>query len=904
MSGASTGPRAGSRSGPFTVVVNGSPRTDPPRPGQCLRTYLREGGCFGVKKGCDTGDCGACTVHLDGDPVHSCLYPAFRAAGRAVTTIEGLAGPDGGPHPVQRNFLAAQGFQCGYCTPGFLMTVAALSDARLADLPTALKGNLCRCTGYRAIEDAVRATRTLREPGPGAAVGVSCADPAGPGIVTGRVPYTLDLDLSGALHLALLRSPHPHARVTAIDTAPALRVPGVRAVLTHHDAPTRKFTTARHEHPEQDPQDTRVLDDVVRHTGQRVAAVVADTEGAAEEGCRRLAVTYHPLPAVTDPERALAPDAPPVHGDRPGGNVVRATHRHTGDIRRGFAEAAAVHEETYRTQRVQHVALEPHAALASLDDDGLLTVRTSTQTPFLTRRALGELLGLPHDRIRVVTGRVGGAFGGKQELLVEDVTALAALRTGRPVVLEYSRADTFLGATTRHPFRVRIRAGARRDGTLTALDLDVLADTGAYGNHGAEVLLNACVAPLLLYRCPHVRVDGRAVYTHNVPSGAYRGYGIGQVVFALESALDELARTLGMDPLVLRERNVLAPGEPVVLPAAGADEDTVVVGDGLAECLAVLRGARAEPAEAAPPGWLTGQGLAVSLLVTGPPGGHHAHTRIALRPDGGYELTVGTPEFGSGTTTALRQIAATVLGTRPERIAVTHAATDGLDHHTGGFGSTGTTVAAHAARRAAEALRASLLDRAGAPGARLTEHTVERAGRPVPLTELYGRVTAAEGRADGRERSLACNAHFFRAAVRPDTGEIAVLRSVHAADAGTVLNPAQLRGQVEGAVVQALGAALLEDFRVDAHGAVTTTSLRDYPIPGFGDAPRTEIRFAGAPDPRGPMGAKSMSEGPFTPVAPALANALRDATGVRFTGLPLRADAVWAALERAQGRWT
>jgi CO/xanthine dehydrogenase Mo-binding subunit/aerobic-type carbon monoxide dehydrogenase small subunit (CoxS/CutS family) len=896
------------------VRINGAEHPEPQHPGQCLRTYLRERGAFGVKKGCDAGDCGACTVHVDGVPVHSCVYPAVRARGRSVTTVEGLAS-GGELHPVQQRFLDAQGFQCGFCTAGFLMTTAAMTDDQRADLPRSFKGNLCRCTGYRAIADAVAGVRTVEEAPPGAAVGARLPAPAGPDVVTGAARYTFDVDVPGVLHLKLLRSPHAHARIEEIDAADALAVPGVVAVFTHHDAPEACYSSGRHEHVEEDPADTRLFDDVVRHVGQRVAAVVAETEGAAEEGCRRLRVRYAVLPAVLDPEAAMAPGAPLVHGEkdaatariaRPAENVVGEVHGETGDVEAGFAAADAVHEATYETPRVQHTSLETHGCVAWLDDDGVLTVRSSTQTPFLTRDALARLFELPRERVRVVAGRVGGGFGGKQEMLVEDVVALAVLRLRRPVRCEFTRTEQFVGATTRHPFRVTVKVGGRRDGTITAIALRAVSNTGAYGNHGAAVMFHAVGESVAVYRCPNKRVDGYAVYTHTVPAGAFRGYGLGQTSFAVESALDELARLLGVDPLDLRARNVIRAGEEIA-PAAGHDDDLHVESYGLDQCLAVLRRARTEPRPTAPEGWLVGEGSALSMIATGPPGGHVADATATLTVDGTYELAVGTAEFGNGTSTVHRQIAADELGTLPERITLRQSDTALVGHDTGAFGSTGSVVAGKATLRAAQALAHAILERAAlllsvpVQACRLTVDAVETNDRVILLKELLLQGSAAEpliahGRFGGTPRSLAFNAQWFLVAVEPGSGQLRILRSVHAADAGRVLNPMQCRGQVEGGVAQALGAALLEEVRIDGSGAVTTSVLRSYRIPSFADVPRTEVHFADTVDAVGPLGAKSMSESPFNPVAPALANAVRDATGVRFTRLPLRPDRLWSGL--------
>ena len=882
--------------------VNGEEHDREPRPGQCLRTYLREEGCFGVKKGCDTGDCGACTVHVDGLPVHSCVYPAFRARDRAVTTIEGLAGPDG-LHPVQRNFLAAQGFQCGFCTAGLIMTTAALSQDQLADLPRVFKGNLCRCTGYRAIADAVAGVVNVREPAAGEAVGASLGAPAGPQVVTGTARFTFDLDVPGLLHMKVLRSPHAHARIAAIATEAALSVPGVVAIFTHADAPTTHFSTAQHENAAEDPADTRVLDDVVRYAGQRVAAVVATSEAAAEAGCRAITVEYDVLPAVLGAEDAMRPGAPLVHGDkgptagicRAEANVAGELHAGLGDVDAGFAEADAVYEETFHTARVQHASLETHGAVGWLDDDGRLVVRTSTQTPFLTRRALAALYDLPEDRVRVVAGRVGGGFGGKQEMLVEDLVALAVLRLRQPVRLEYTRAEQFTSATTRHPFTVTVKAGARHDGTLTALRLRVVSNTGAYGNHGPSVLYHSCHESLAVYRCPNMRTDAYAVYTHTVPAGAFRGYGLGQVSFAVESVLDELARMLDVDPITMRERNIVRPGEPLRAPGDHAD-DLTIASYGLDQCLEHIRQAARMPAAGAPPGWRVGDGMAIAMIAAGPPGGHYADATATLLADGRYEIAVGTAEFGNGSTTVHAQIAADTLGTTTDRITIRQSDTDVVRHDTGAFGSTGVVVAGTSVLHAAHRLRAEILRVGGG-----TELTVDAVRDGPTLTEAVaraGRPLTAEAHWGGSPRSVAFNAQWFRVAVDPGTGEVRILASVHSADAGTVLNPLQCRGQIEGAVTQALGATLAEHVDIDDEGRVTTVGFRQYHLPTFADVPRTEVLFAETDDTIGPLGAKSMSESPFNPVAPALANALRDATGVRFTALPLTRDRIWERLQR------
>jgi putative selenate reductase molybdopterin-binding subunit len=902
------------------LLVNGRAHEASPRPGQCLRTFLRELGWFGVKKGCDAGDCGACTVHLDGEPVHSCLIPAFRAEGRAVTTLEGLAGAED-LHPMQQAFLDAQGFQCGFCTAGMILTAAALDEGQRGDLPRALKGNLCRCTGYRSIRDAVEGVSHVRAPAPGAAVGANVPAPAGPAVVTGEARYTMDVAIEGLLHLKILRSPHAHARILAIDTRAARAAPGVHAVLTYEDAPSRLFSTARHELATDDVDDTLVLDRVMRCVGQRVAAVVAASEAEAEAACALIEVEYETLPAVFDPELALAPGAPVIHPKGPESriknphrNLVAELHGHIGDVETGFAEADVVHEGVYVSQRVQHAHLETHGAIGWLDAEGRLNIRSSTQVPFLTRDALCTLYDLPREKVRVFCERVGGGFGGKQEMLTEDIVALAVMKTGRPVKLEFSRQEQFSGSTTRHPMRIFVKVGARKDGVLTAIQMRLLSNTGAYGNHAAGVMFHASGESVALYRCPNKKVDGQVVYTNLMPSGAFRGYGLSQTNFAIESAMDELARQLGLDPFEFRRRNVVKPGDPMISTDEGA-HDVEYGSYGLDQCLAIVEERLTQPARPdLGPDWLIGRGFAAGMIDTIPPRGHHAECRILLAPDGVYELSVGTAEFGNGTTTVHKQIAATLLGTTVARVRVKQSDTDHVSHDTGAYGSTGTVVAGAATRAAAANLAGLILEFAASlAGANRIDGAIEEdgvvfAGRAVSLAEIAAAASerdvalSATGRSGGTPRSVAFNVQGFEVAVHRRYGELRILRSVHAADAGTVINPMQCRGQIEGGVAQAIGAALYENLTFDADGKVENPTFRGYHIPTYADTPETEVHFAATYDKIGPLGAKSMSESPYNPIAAALGAAIRDATGVRLYETPFTADRLYLAVAESSAR--
>jgi putative selenate reductase molybdopterin-binding subunit len=891
----------------MTFTVNGKVFDAAPRSGQCLRTFLRELGWLGVKKGCDAGDCGACTVWLDGKPIHSCLFPAQRISSHSVTTIEGLA-QNGELHPMQTQFLAAQGYQCGFCTAGMIMTAASLSEEAKQELPRVLKGSLCRCTGYRAIEDSILGRTRVEADSPGKSVGRSLANPLGKSIVTGQARYTADVAMEGMLHIKVLRSPYAHARIKAIRKESAMRVKGVHRVYTWEDVPRRLYTSATHEDFNVDPNDSYMLDNVVRFVGQRVAAVVAESEAAAEEATGLIEVDYELLPAVLDPEAAMEPGAPLVHGEKgvesrieyPGRNILRAIHGENGNVEEGFGGADVVYEGEFETHRQQHVHLETHTAISYLTEDGRLHLRTSTQTPFLTKAKLAYLLGLPPAKVHVYTERVGGGFGAKQEVLCEELCAFATLDLRRPVKWEFTRSEQFIGATTRHPYKMRVKLGAKWDGTLTAMYLRAVANTGAYGNHGGEVLGHSLNESIALYRCPNKKADGYSVYTNTVPSGAFRGYGITQTSFGIECAMDELARKLEMDPVDLRRKNMIRPGDTVLSIWSGPS-DIVIGSYGLEECLdrtehALASGRGKAKKEGAD--WMEGKGIAISMLDCAPPTEHRSEARIDLLEDGRYHLAIGSAEFGNGTVTVHRQIAATVLGCGVERVLVTNADTDKSGHDTGTFASTGLVIGGAAVQKAATVLRDQLLQLAsrytGVPLSRciLGDGALECGASVLSLTEIYGRATGdgiklnAFRKAYASPRSVSFNVHGFRLAVHRVTGEIDILQSVHAADAGTVMNPLQCTGQIEGGVAQGIGWSMIENMFFDERGAVTNPTLRNYRIPAFADIPRTEVYFATTTDTVGPMGAKSMSESPVNPVAAAMANALADATGIRFAKLP------------------
>lgn len=898
----------------MSLIVNGTEHDQTPAPGQCLRTYLRGLGYHGVKRGCDVGDCGACTVWLNGSPVHSCITPAVQVQGGEVTTIEGLADGDA-LHPMQESFLKAPGFQCGFCTAGMIMTAAAFTQEQRDDVPASMRGSICRCTGYRAIIDAIEGVGHV-DTDSTSPVGSSVEPLQGREVVTGQAEFTLDHAIPGTLHMKVVRSPHAHARAVTIDVSRALDLPGVHAAFTWQDSPQRLFSSACHELNRADPRDMLVLDRIARFVGQRMVAIVADTAAIAEVACTLVDIEWEVLPHVLTPQEALEPNAPRLHGqgpDRfladPSHNVVAVINDGRGDIDAGLAQADYVHRARYVTPRVATAPLETFGTVAWVDDDGRVNVRTSTQNPFLTRGKIADVFSLSPQDVRVFTTRVGGGFGGKQEMLSEDLCVLAARALKRPVEWEFSREEQFIGGTSRHPMTIDVTIGVTSDGTLTAMQVDVLSDTGAYGNHAATTL-GAATGGLLHYRCRNKRFNGTVVYTNNIPSGAMRGYGHAQTNFAVERSLDEIALELNLDPIDLRRRNVVEPGDSLELGNRAMDHHEGNYAG--AECLSLIAEALATPGgipAPAGPSWHEGTGVALTMFETAPsPLEHWSEAVIEITSEGRYRLQTGACEFGQGTIGAIRQMAATALSTSVESIDLVFGDTGPNVYDSGGFASTGLNVTGRAVTAAAQALRDHVVEFASrilgtdASTCTLTSAGVDSPAGSLSLADLAqhaeseGVLLAAARSASGAPVHFGFDAQAVHLAVNSTTGEVRLLRLIHAVDAGTVINPAHARGQVEGAVIMGVGQSLTEWWQVTSEGAMRNPGLRMYRVPMMTDVVPVEVHFATSSDPLGPFGAKGIGEPPIDAVAPAIASAVSRALGVPMRSFPMTPPVIVAAL--------
>jgi CO/xanthine dehydrogenase Mo-binding subunit/aerobic-type carbon monoxide dehydrogenase small subunit (CoxS/CutS family) len=899
-------------------TLNGSPARTASDPDTPLITVLRdEQRLTGTKVGCDDGRCGACTVLVDGRMARACETPMGKVRGAAVLTIEGLGTPER-PHALQRAFVETGAVQCGFCIPGAILAAKALLDASprpaREQIVKALGANLCRCAAYPSIVAAVdRAAAVLRGetvPPPPLPLEESWEEMAK---ATGKAEYGADLSREGMLHLKVVRSPHPHARILAVDAAEALAFPGVEAVLTAKDVPVNRHGRVI--------QDEAVLaGDRVRMIGDPVAAVVAVSEAVAAEAAARVRVRYEVLPPVLSPREALEPSAPRLHE---GGNVLARQAIQRGDAEAGLARADVTVAGTFTTAFNEHAYLEPEAALAHVDADGRVVIQTGTAHAFLLRLEVSRALGLPETRVRIVPVALGGHFGGRVEVAMHCVVGLAAWRLRRPVRCVYTRQESFASTAKRHAFEIEGRLGADRDGRITGLVLDMTADSGAYASAGKFIITRAAVSGAGPYEIPNAWLGGQAVYTNNTLAGAMRGFGAPQSTFALESLMDDLARRLAIHPIDLRVTNALRPGS--MLPTGfRVGEETAVV-----ETLEAIRPHYDEAVRRARESRQDGEvrrgvGVASMLFGVGSTGGERpSHADVELLPSGRVVVLAGATDAGQGSDYVLRRVAARVLNVPLEQVDLVRGDTD-LTRDTGSCsGSRVTFYVGNAVRIASAALERAIVEAAARELEAPTDildirdgHVIalEAPERRIALADLARRAAARGARlreggtydpgtspldpATGLGRPYATYASATQVAevdVNTRTGVVRVGRVVAAHDVGKVLNPVGARGQVEGAVVMGIGFALTEEFVPGL-----TRGFAQYRLPTTHDVPRIDTIFVERPDPKGPFGGKGLGECALIPTAAAILNAVADATGVRISRLPATRERVRQAMGRAE----
>ena len=851
-------------------------------PGASLLEVLREGfGLRSMKDGCaPEGSCGACTVLVDGRPVVACARDAARCAGREVVTLEGL--------PVEIRsawadaFVASGASQCGFCSPGIVMKAEGLLHREAAptrdEIAKALAGNLCRCTGYVKIIDAIEAVAagrrgegTTAAMPVGGGVGARADRIAARGIALGEQPFVADMAVPGMLHGAFCFSDHPRAVVRRIDTTRALGAPGVVAVVTAADVPGDRTVGLI-------TRDWPVLvaeGETTRFVGDVLAAVAAGTRREARAAAALVEVEYEVLEPVVDPFVALAPGAPALHAS---GNLLETSVVRRGDAGAALASSAHVVRERFTTSAVEHAFLEPEACLAvpgNSRDEPALRLFSQGQGVWEDRRQVASLLGLPEHEVRVTQVPTGGAFGGKEDLSVQGQTALLALVTGQPVLLALSRRDSLRLHPKRHAMTLDYEVGCDEEGRLVAVRARIVGDTGSYASVGAKVLERSAGHACGAYRVPNVDVEAKAVYTNNPPAGAFRGFGVPQVTFAMDGCLDRLAEKVGLDRWEIRWRNALRTGDrfgtgQLLGPGVGLEKTLLAVRD-------AYRSARFA-------------GIACSAKNVGIGNGMVERGRAILRvePDASITLWHSWTEMGQGVHTVFAQIVAEELGVDPANVRVLVDTERELDtgETTASRATTlGGRAVANAARRAREALDAL------PPGADLET----LAGREFGGEFVVDWTTPIGG---GVENPVTHLAYGWSTQVVILDDEGAVARVVAAQDVGRVMNPTLLEGQIQGGVHMGLGLALTEAFITEG-GVPLTDTLKSQGILPAASMPRVEVIFVEEAQPEGPYGAKGAGEAVLVPTPAAVAGALHTFDGTWRTALPMRdSAAARAALPR------
>ena len=913
-----------SGNGTIAFTVNGTSVSVAAPPLRRLADALRDDlGLTGTKVGCNAGDCGACTVLLDGAQVCSCMVPVAQAAGRHVETVEGLAA-NGRLNRLQRAFLRHGAAQCGACTPGMLIAATELLRAsprpRAAEVMDGLGGVLCRCTGYRKIVAAVLdaagdAPQPLTTPPAGAAVGARLAKLDGVPKLTGAERYGADAVPADALWLRIVRSPHDSARVVLGDLeAVAAARPDVERILTAADVPSNRIGI----YP--DLRDQQVLaEDVVRYRGDPVVALVGTRAAVTAVRDEDLPIRYEPLAPVRGLDEARAPGAPLVHEETEGNKLIEGGVER-GDAQAALADCAVTAEGRFETAFVEHAYIEPEAGWARRVGERV-ELFVSTQTPVMNRNTTAEVLGLAPTQVRIVPSACGGGFGGKLDVSIQPLAALAAWLTGKPVACVYERPESMMASPKRHPSAIEARFGCDSDGKLQAVAFDATFDTGAYASWGPTVASRVPIHATGPYAVPAVAARGRAIYTNGPPAGAFRGFGVPQAAIAHEALMDDLAGQLGMDRLELRLRNALRAGDTT------ATGQVLEASAGLAPCLEALEPRwhlaleDAARANAAASPVRRGVGIGCMWYGIGNTALSNPSTmRITLDREGRLVLYNGAVDIGQGSTTILAQICADALGVAANRIAQVIGDTDWTEDAGKTSASRQTFVSGKAVERAGAALRAAILREANAADDATIEFgsarvVVRDGGRRVELdlgrlkADAAGVVLEGVGRFDPPSTALdakgqgmpyatyAFGAQVAVVDVDTELGTVTPVR-IHAAhDVGRAINPTQVEGQIEGGIAQGIGFALMEEYLPGR-----TENLHDYLIPTIGDVPEIEVIIVEDPEPLGPFGAKGVGEPGLIPTAAAILGAIRHATGVRVTKVPALPHRLRRALREREAR--
>jgi len=909
--------------------VNGKPVVIAVKPGEMLADLLRERlGLTGTKIGCNEAECGACTVLLDGQPVLSCSYPAVRAHGHQIITVEGLAAlarTGEALHPLQEAFVAHGAVQCGFCIPGQLMTAYGLllnnPDPDSATIRHAFKDTLCRCAGYPTIEGAILAAASAMKTGQPVeppevsasplaqrVVGTIQTRPEAIEKVTGAAIFTDDVQFTDMLHGRAKRAGVPHAILKKLDVEKARVLPGVRAVLTAADIP------GEHDHGLviYDWPALVGIGERVRYVGDAVAVVAADTRQIATEALDLIEAEYEILPPICDPVSAHAPGAQSLHAN---GNLLKHIKVRKGDVEHGFEQADIVLEHVFHTQITDHAFMEPECSVARMTPDGRMEIRVGSQIPYSDRQQVARCLGLPADRVRIMGMLIGGGFGGKEDITGQIHAALLAQATGKVVKVLYDRQESLIVHPKRHATQIRVKMGARKDGRLVSVATELYGDTGAYASLGEKVMTRATTHSSGPYEVANVKADCYAMYTNNPPAGAFRGFGVTQSAFAVESTMDMLAEKLGIDPVALRKINALRVGS--VTNTGQTLRESV----GLLECIEKVedevrrlcggRNPFAPYSEAETPHLRRAWGFSVAYKNTGLGGGapDKAGAEVELYEDGTAEVRTSSAEIGQGLVTVLRLITAEELGLPPERVRVLLSDTDLTPDGGPTTASRQTYVTGNAARGAAQAMRqalaTTLAEKYDCPPEqiRFVEGLAQFNGHSIPVGEVVAEMrkeghaalttyeywapkTQPLGQGGDMHFAFSFAAQAAEVEINIHTGEVKVLRIVTANDVGMAINPLGLKGQVEGGIMMGLGNALTENFVVQ-EGQVVTDRMAKYRIPSITHTPEIVSFIVEHPTADGPYGAKGVGEIVSIPTTPAITNAIYHAVGVRVDTLPV-----------------